>query len=104
MITLTDSTFEETIANSTKPVLVDFYATWCGPCRILGPILEQLAGELDDIEFVKFNADSGQTPDDYDVTSLPTLVLLDKGQEVARLEGLLPKPKLVEWIKNNTPN
>ena len=82
--------------------LVDFYADWCGPCRMLGPVLEDLSQDINDVEFFKINVDNdGELAQAYQVSSIPTLILFKDGQLVDKKIGFLPKDALVEWIKTN---
>ena len=90
-----EKTFDEAV-NGDKPVLVDFWATWCGPCRMVSPIVDQLADELDGrLVIGKCNVDENQDiAMKYGVMSIPTLVILKGGQEVNRIVGAMPKPAL----------
>jgi thioredoxin len=94
------SNLEQALAAAEKPLLVDFYATWCGPCRMLEPILKQVEALLNSkIQVVKIDTD--QHPDlasQYDVHALPTLVLFKNGNPVDRMEGVLPAEGLIEWL------
>jgi thioredoxin len=91
------TSFEDLIASSEKPLLVDFYATWCGPCRMLAPILDQVQALMrDKLQIVKIDTD--RYPDlasHYEIHALPTLVLFKKGQPVERIEGVMPPEQLV---------
>jgi thioredoxin len=94
------ASFEELIASAEKPLLVDFYATWCGPCRMLAPILDQVQALLrGKVQIVKIDTD--RYPDlasHYEIHALPTLVLFKKGQPVERIEGVMPPEQLVERL------
>ena len=99
-IVLTDATFEEEVLNATEAVLVDFWAPWCGPCKMIGPIVEELAGELTGkMKVGKLNVDEhGDVATKFKVFSIPTLIVFKGGQPVERLVGFMPKPKLLEKL------
>ena len=81
-------------------MLIDFYATWCGPCKKLSPILEEVAGEHDEIKLIKIDVDKNELlASKYEIEAMPTLVVLEKGEEVKRSVGLISKNKVVELIK-----
>lgn len=100
---ITDSSFEQDVVSSNKPVLVDFWAEWCGPCRALTPILEEVAtSHHEQIDFVKMNIDENpETPAKYGVMSIPTLILYKNGQIEAMKTGLLSKSQLIAFIDSN---
>ncbi|MGA2781094.1 MAG: thioredoxin [Smithella sp.] len=99
----TDDNFEGEVLKSDKPVLIDFWAPWCGPCKAIGPIVEELAGEFkDSIKFMKLNVDENQkTAGDYGVRSIPTLILFKGGKVLDTLIGLVPKTRLEEFVKKS---
>jgi len=102
-IQVTDGTFEETITNPDKLVLVDFWAEWCGPCKMIAPVLEELATELDDkLVISKLNVD--ENPDTsmaYGVMSIPTLLLFKNGEPVDRIVGFQQKPQLLKRLQTH---
>jgi thioredoxin 1 len=97
---VTDTNFQAEVLESDKPVLVDFWAPWCGPCRIVAPHLEELAGERDDLRIVKLNVDENpQVSSQFNVMSIPTLLLFKNGQVAHQIIGALPKNRLVQEIE-----
>jgi thioredoxin 1 len=100
IIEVTDSSFQAEVIESGDPVLVDFWAPWCGPCRIVAPHLEELAGEREDLKIVKLNVDENpQTAAGYSVMSIPTLLLFKNGEVAHQIVGALPKNRLVQEIE-----
>jgi len=96
---VTDTNFQAEVLENDKPVLVDFWAPWCGPCRIVAPHLEELAGEREDLRIVKLNVDDNpQTAAQYNVMSIPMLLLFKNGQPVHQIIGAMPKSRLVQEI------
>ena len=100
VIKVTDQNFEQEVLNSEVTVLVDFYADWCGPCKILSPIVEEVAQENSNIKVVKVNVDESQaTAVKYQVMSIPTLVVIKSGNEVTRSVGVISKSEILNMVK-----
>jgi thioredoxin 1 len=101
--TITDANFEAEVLKAAQPVLVDFWATWCSPCKMIGPVLEEIAGELQGkLTIGKVNVDENpSTPGKYGIRSIPTLMMFKNGQVVATKVGAMPKTALQTWIKEN---
>jgi thioredoxin 1 len=96
---ITDDQFASAVLESDRPVVVDFTAAWCAPCRVMGPVLEELAAEREDLRFVKLDVDSNQmTTARYGVMSMPTFMVFDGGEPVLTLVGSRPKRKLAEEL------
>ncbi len=102
VIELTMDSFDNEVLNSEQPVLVDFWAAWCGPCRMIAPIIDQIADEyVGKLKVGKVNVDEqGQLAAEYGVMSIPTLVFFKNGEEVQRVVGVRPKPELDKIIQN----
>ena len=93
---VTDATFEEVVLHSEKPVLVDFWAAWCGPCRVMSPILEELAAERPGLRVVKVDTDANQrVAAEYGVLSMPTFMVFRDGAPVGQIVGARPKKRLL---------
>ena len=97
---VTSANFQDEVLNSDKTVLIDFYADWCGPCKMFSPIVEAVANENEDIKVVKVNVDDSQDlAIQYQVMSIPTTVVIKEGKEVNRVVGMVSKGDLLEMVK-----
>ena len=100
VLEVTSKNFEQEVLKSEKTVLIDFYATWCGPCKMLSPIVEEIAEENEDIKVVKIDIDKEQDiAVEYEIMSIPTLVVIKDGQEVNRSVGVIGKSDILELVK-----
>jgi thioredoxin 1 len=97
---VSDKSFQADVLQSKEPVLVDFWAEWCGPCRAVAPVLEEVAGELKGkLKVVKLNVDENpETAAKYGIQSIPTLMIFKNGEMASRQIGAAPKAKIVQWI------
>jgi thioredoxin 1 len=97
---VSDKSFQTDVLDSKEPVLVDFWAEWCGPCRAVGPVLEEVAGELKGkLKIVKLSVDENpETAAKYGIQSIPTLMIFKNGELASRQIGASPKAKIVQWI------
>ena len=96
---ITKETFENEVMNSEKPVLVDFFATWCGPCRMVGPVIEEIAEEREDIKVCKIDVDQQQElASQFGVVSIPTLVVIQNGKVVNQALGAMPKKDILALL------
>ncbi len=102
-VEITDANFQELVLNSDKPVLVDFWATWCGPCRAIAPVIEELHTELEDKAVIgKVNVDeNSDTPVNYGVRNIPTLLVFKNGEVVDKVIGNQSKSKLLEILESH---
>ena len=99
IIHITKETFAQEVLQSDKPVLLDFFATWCGPCRMIAPILEEIAEEREDIKVCKVDVDEQPAlASQYGIVSIPTLLVFRDGQVVNQAQGAMPKAKLLELL------
>jgi thioredoxin 1 len=100
---VSDASFQTDVIGSKKPVVVDFWAEWCGPCKMIAPALEELAGELQDrVTIAKINIDENpHIPQKYGVRGIPTMMIFSQGQVAATKVGALPKSKIKEWIESS---
>ena|SRR5215210_3740196 len=95
IVAVTDANFQAEVIESETPILVDFWAPWCGPCRVVAPVLEDIASEREDLRVVKLNVDENQaTAAAFEVLSIPTLILFKNGQVAKKVIGAYPKKRL----------
>jgi len=99
LVTVTDANFAETVEGSSKAFVLDFWAPWCGPCRMMEPVLKELAAEYDGVTVGKLNVDENPTvATKHDILSIPTLLIFKDGAVVKKLVGAMPKKRLVEEL------
>jgi thioredoxin 1 len=100
VITLTKENFEQEVLHSNQPVLVDFWATWCGPCRMMGPVIDEIGGQTADFKTGKVNVDEQQElAAQYGVQSIPTLIVFKNGEPAARALGARPKAQVLDLLR-----
>ena len=99
---VSDATFESEVLKATGPVVVDFWAEWCGPCKQIAPVLDEISGKLGDkVKIVKLNVDENRkTAEQYGIMSIPTLLMFKDGEISSRQVGAAPKQKLAQWISS----
>ena len=104
-LTFTDDSFEEDVLNADKPVLVDFWAEWCGPCRMVGPVVDELAGEYEGkVKVGKVDVDSNQVATKYGIRSIPSLLIFKDGEVVDQVVGAVPKAQLKKQLDAQLAN
>jgi thioredoxin 1 len=100
-LTITNDNFDKEVLNSEKPVLLDFWAPWCGPCRMLSPVIEQIAGEVKDVKVGKINVDEQpQLAAFFKIMSIPTLIVIKNGKAVKTASGVRPKEDIIAMLKS----
>jgi thioredoxin 1 len=102
VMSVTDENFKSEVLNSTTPVLVDFWATWCGPCRMMSPVIDSISKKYESqLKVVKLNTDENRkTAEDYCIQGIPSLLIFQQGKEIGRLMGFMPEKALDEKLKS----
>ena len=96
-----EKNFEKEVLKTKGKVFVDFYATWCGPCKMVGPFIEELSEEIDDVKFVSIDTDEeDELSEEYGIISIPTILLFKNGKEIKRHVGIITKEELEEFIRS----
>ena len=100
---ISDDSFDQEVLKSSNLVLVDFWAEWCGPCKMIAPALEEISEEMNkNLEIKKLNIDDNpKTPQEYGVRGIPTLILFKNGEKISEKIGVLPKSKITEWVQES---
>ena len=102
VVQLSENTFDEEISSATEPILVDFWAEWCGPCKMIAPVLDQIAAERSNLTIAKVNTDVNPvTPGRFGVRGIPFLVLFHNGKPVDQKTGAMPKPGFDQWLNTH---
>jgi thioredoxin 1 len=103
VLAVTDQTFENEVVQATHPTIVDFWAVWCGPCKMIAPVVDEMSAEYDGrVKFTKMNVDENMsTPGRYGIRGIPTLLLFKEGKVVDQIVGAVPKSKLKEMIEKH---
>ena len=102
VIEVTEKTFEYEVLKSDKKVFIDFYASWCGPCQMFAPVVDEVSNEIDSVKFVRIDTDEeNNLAEKYGIYSIPTIIIIENGKEIKRVEGYMNKNKLISFINNS---